>query len=172
MWVQTLFVHVFCGNRRTKSGHGLISSFEPRICSYCSRPLCAPLIEESLPRLVSAAPKGHSSLDSFISCISQVVPFTPWGISGPERSPFPTLGKLEVAVRSRSWQPLDLAVVFVSFASEARRSLHTLNRNLGRGRLQSMRLCSSSSCREKSSSLTRRICCWGDGQHCGKGGHY
>ena len=112
------FVHVLCGNRRTKSGHGLISSFEPRICSYCSRPLCAPLIEESLPRLVSAAPKGHSSLDSFISCISQVVPFTPWGISGPERSPFPTLGKLEVAVRSRSWQPLDLAVVFVSLPAK------------------------------------------------------
>ena len=94
------FVHVFCGNRRTKSGHGLIPSFEPRICSYCSRPLCAPLIEECLPRLVSAAPKGHYSLDSFISCISQVV-FTPWGISDPERSPFPSLGKLEVAVRTK-----------------------------------------------------------------------
>ena len=68
----------------------------------------------------AAAPKGHSSLASLISCISQVVPVTPWGVSDPERSPLMTLEswKLEVAVRSRSWNPLNLAVVFVAFASQ------------------------------------------------------
>ena len=161
-----------------KCGYGLISYFEARICSYCSRSLCAPLIFDremfAAPSVskAAAAPKGHSSLASLNSCISYVVPFTPWGILDPERSPLPILGRLEIPVCSRSWNPLNLAVVFTAFASEACRSLHPHNRNLGRGRPQSMRPCNSSSCREKSTSVRRHICCSGDGQQYGKGGHY
>ena len=61
----------------------------------------------------------------------------------------------------RIWKPLNLTVVLVAFASEARRSLHTHDGNFGKGRPQSLRPCNSASCREKSTSVTRHICCLG-----------
>ena len=90
------FVHVSCRNRGTESGYGLISSFEPRICSYCNEALCAPLIEKCLPRLVfwkrPQRLRVISHWPRFLAAYRKLSSSPPWGVLDPERS---SLGTIE-----------------------------------------------------------------------------